>query len=233
MTISCAPSTRFSAAANRDDGVGVNRRRIRGAWGQWLRFLGALLIVPFAAYCAGLVWFVDSMPRDTSDDGSATDAIVVLTGGTARVRTGVELLEHGRAGKLLVSGVYRGVDVAELLRVQQRRPEAVECCIVLGYEAESTAGNAREAQAWVAREGISSLRLVTATYHMPRSMLEFRLAMPDTLIVPHAVMTDGFRRTGWWRHPGSLALAASEYHKFIATLVRSLGLTTRHRSASA
>jgi ABC-type lipoprotein export system ATPase subunit len=43
--------------------------------------------------------------------------------------------------------------------------------------------NAREAAAFAARENFTSLRLVTANYHMRRALLEFRRAMPDIEIV--------------------------------------------------
>ena len=105
----------------------------------WLRLLALLLAGPTTAYLVGLIWFAESIPRDAIDDGSTTDAIVVLTGGVARVRTGIELLSQNRARKLFVSGVYRGVDVQELLRTQRQAPDALECCIVLGYSAESSA----------------------------------------------------------------------------------------------
>lgn len=186
----------------------------------WLRLLALLLAVPGLGYVVGLIWFAESIPRDAGDDGAATDAIVVLTGGVARVRTGIELLSQSRARKLFVSGVYRGVDVQELLRTQRQAPEALECCIVLGYSAESTMGNAAETKAWMDKEGYRSIRLVTATYHMPRSLIEFRRAMPDSRIVAHPVAPDAFRREAWWAWPGTLRLVIGEYHKLIAAVLR-------------
>ena len=73
----------------------------------------------------------------------------------------------------------------------------------------------------MAREGLTSLRLVTASYHMPRSLIEFHSAMPGTPIVPHPVATDGFRREAWWAWPGTLRLVVSEYNKTLAALART------------
>jgi uncharacterized SAM-binding protein YcdF (DUF218 family) len=179
-----------------------------------------LLAVPLMVYGAGLIWFAESIPRAARDDGETTDAIVVLTGGAARLATGLDLLRGGRARKLFVSGVYRGVDVQELLRAQRQSPAAVECCIELGYSAESTEGNAAETRGWAEREGIRTIRLVTASYHMPRSLIEFRRAMPGLRILPHPVMPEAFRREAWWAWPGSLRLVVGEYHKLIAALLR-------------
>ena len=192
----------------------------RRSGASWLRLFALLLTVPLLVYGAGLAWFAESIPRASADDGETTDAIVVLTGGAARLATGLDLLRQGRARKLFVSGVYRGVDVQELLRAQRQSPQAVECCIELGYSAESTEGNATETRRWAEREAISSLRLVTASYHMPRSLIEFRRAMPGLRILPHPVMPDAFRREAWWAWPGSLRLVVGEYHKLLAALVR-------------
>lgn len=186
----------------------------------WLRLLALLLAGPALGYAVGLIWFAESIPREASDDGATTDAIVVLTGGVARVRTGIELLSQNRARKLFVSGVYRGVDVQELLRTQRQAPEALECCIVLGYSAESTMGNAAETKAWMEKEGYRSVRLVTASYHMPRSLIEFRRAMGDTRIIAHPVAPEAFRRDAWWAWPGTLRLVIGEYHKLIAAVLR-------------
>jgi uncharacterized SAM-binding protein YcdF (DUF218 family) len=171
-------------------------------------------------YLGGLVWFAATIPREGPLDARATDAIVVLTGGQLRLREGLRLLAEGKAKKLLVSGVARGVELQELLRVARHEPGAVECCVELGYDADSTAGNARETAAFMAREGYASLRLVTANYHMRRAVLEFRRAMPDILLIVQPVYPENFRIEDWWRWPGTYALLQAEYHKFAAALLR-------------
>jgi uncharacterized SAM-binding protein YcdF (DUF218 family) len=175
-----------------------------------------------AAYFAGLFWFAQTIPRGPASEAETTDGIVVLTGGPARLREGLRLLAEGKARKLLVSGVYRGVDVQELLRVARQTPESVECCVELGYAADSTHGNARETAAWMAREGFASVRLVTANYHMRRSLLEFARAMPEARVVAHPVFPEAFRIDAWWRFPGTYALVQAEYHKYVAALLRAL-----------
>jgi uncharacterized SAM-binding protein YcdF (DUF218 family) len=69
-------------------------------------------------------------------------------------------------------------------------------------------------------EGFSSLTLVTATYHMPRSLAEFHHALPEARIVPYPVFPENFKRDAWWRWPGSAALVLAEYHKFALTRLR-------------
>jgi len=204
----------------------------RGRTGtRLLRQVALLVALPAVAWCAGLVWFAETIPAGPDDDGRATDAIVVLTGGPARLKAGLDLLAAGRARKLFVSGVYRGVDVTELLRVGRQDPERLACCVVIGHEAESTAGNAAETRAWMTRESFSSLRLVTASYHMRRSLIEFRRAMPETTILPYAVAPDGFRRERWWAWPGTLRLVVSEYNKTIGALARAWLAAATERAA--
>ena len=186
-----------------------------------LAVVGAL-IAGAALWVGGLVWFGEQeVPRRVEEEAlfTNTDAIVVLTGGAGRLGIGIELLAQGRASKLFISGVYRGVDVAEILRVSRHDPEALECCIEVGYDATDTAGNARETARWMAAEGFQSLRLVTASYHMPRSLAEFRRAMPDVELVPHPVFTDTVRVEAWWSSPRSVGLIASEFTKYLVGIV--------------
>jgi uncharacterized SAM-binding protein YcdF (DUF218 family) len=190
---------------------GKQRRSFRG-----LRRTSLVLSVIFLGWAAGLYVFASLIPEPGDESLEKTDAIVVLTGGAGRVGEGLSLLEKGIAQKLFISGVYRGVDVQALLKLAQRAPGNLECCIALGYAADSTRGNAAETAEWIAREKFASVRLVTASYHMPRSLLEFRDALPlDVRLVPHPVFPAGFYAGNWWRWRGSARLAISEYHKYL------------------
>lgn len=187
-----------------------------------LRRAGIVALVLAILWLAGLWRFAAGLPHEIADPDRATDAIVVLTGGSLRVEGGLKLLAEGKAKKLFISGVYRGVDVTELLRVSRQSPDAVSCCVVLGHAADNTAGNAQETAQWMAGEGFHSLRLVTSSYHMPRSMLEFARAMPHTEIVPYPVFPEALRETPWWRSRTGALLIASEYTKYLVALVRPL-----------
>jgi uncharacterized SAM-binding protein YcdF (DUF218 family) len=188
------------------------------------RRLLALLVLLAALWVAGLVWFAEQIPsaEQTVIPDDVTDAVVVLTGGPLRLKAGLVVLETGKARKLFVSGVARGIDLADLFRAAQLPAPPPECCVVLGHAADNTEGNAIETRAWMAAEGLHSLRLVTASFHMKRSLLEFRRAMPDMVIVPHPVFQDGFMRDMWWAWPGTFALIAGEYNKYLAAVVRTL-----------
>jgi len=187
----------------------------------WLRTFAAVVALVFAATAAGMVWFVGHIPRRVVDPTTATDAIVVLTGGADRLATGLDLLAGGLAGKLFISGVYRGVEVKEILRVSRQTPSELQCCIELGHSAVDTAGNARETARWMRREGYRSIRLVTANYHMPRSLIEFRRVMPDITIVANPVFPRDVHVDGWWRWPGSASLVFVEFGKYLVARMRA------------
>lgn len=177
------------------------------------------------AWLLGLVWFAATVPGEVEDRATATDAIVVLTGGSERVATGVALLEAQLGRRLFVSGVHKGVEVADLLKTTRHhshpsgRPDLAGQ-IALGYEADDTVGNAAETAAWMRAEKVRTLRLVTAAYHMRRSLLEFRHAMPGAVIVPHPVFPDAVKQE-WWRWPGTAHLLATEWTKYLAAVLRN------------
>jgi len=185
----------------------VRPRRGRG----FLRFLGLLIAAGAGVWLVAFYQFASALPQSPDQPDETTEAIVVLTGGSERLAEGLSLLGEGRAGKVFVSGVYRGVDVAELLSATQSNGGSVSHRIALGHDADDTRGNARETAAWMADEGFQRLRLVTAAYHMPRSLFEFHQAMPEAEIIAHSVFPTNVRLDAWWRYPGTFALLAGEF----------------------
>ncbi|MEI6986236.1 MAG: YdcF family protein [Rhodospirillaceae bacterium] len=192
---------------------------------RWLFRLTSSAAISMTIWLAGLIWFAETIPRDSAAVTGPmaerrTDAIIVLTGGRGRLETGLELLAAGRAAKLFISGVYHSVDVRELLRVSRQKPVETECCIVLGYAADNTAGNATETATWMRAEHFTSLRLVTGNYHMRRSLLEFRKALPEADIVPHPVAPPNVRISDWWLWRRTTGLIVIEYNKYLMALAR-------------
>lgn len=181
----------------------------------------ALVIAAAAAvWAGGLVWF--ATPYSADDRTAPSDAIVVLTGGSLRVESGIDLLREGKGKALFISGVDRRVDLGELRRIVGAVPDWAACCIALGHDADNTLGNARETARWMQHRGYRSLRLVTSWYHMPRSRLEFERAMPGLEIIPHPVFPDRVKERQWWAWSGTAALLVNEYDKYLAALFRPL-----------
>ncbi|HEY1720062.1 MAG TPA: YdcF family protein [Magnetospirillaceae bacterium] len=174
-----------------------------------------VLVVAIAAWIRGLIWFADTVPEKIADTTMHTDAIVVLTGGHGRIEEGVALLREGMAKKLFISGVEERLDVADVLKSLHIPPDSTDSAIMLGHMADSTASNAAETSDWMHAQNFKSMRLVTSAYHMPRSLLEFRHAVPDLKIIPHPVFPDAVKQDRWWAWPGTAQLIAVEYVKYL------------------
>ena len=210
----------------------ADRRRRKHKWNRKV-LLGALIFFTIGNIVfVSLLNFVDQIPISALTNDEQTDAIVVLTGGSSRLEEGINLLAQRKAKKLFVSGVYRGVDVRRLLSLSQRAPDDLVCCIEIGHTATSTEGNATETKLWMDQEGYQSLRLVTASYHMPRSIREFQHHMPQVRLVPHAVFPAQFKRQQWWRWPGTASLILTEYAKYLMSSVRQTWDTGNTQTAS-
>jgi len=192
--------------------TGLLSRIIRG-----LAITGAAL---FALWVAGFIWF--ATPPSPENEAVSTDAIVVLTGGRLRLQSGMDLLRDGKGRKLFVSGVNQQVDLDALLRASGNAPEWASCCTSVGHDADNTLGNARETAQWMRQQGFNSLRLVTAWYHMPRSLLELDRAMPGIAIIAHPVFPDEVKREHWWKSPAAMLLLAGEYGKYLGALIRPI-----------
>jgi len=188
-----------------------------------IRWVLVTLTIMLALWLAALISYVYSIPKEATKDANTTDAIVVLTGGSLRIAYGFELLDKGRAKKLFVSGVAEDASLEELMvthRASQkvRAMAAKEPVIILDRVANSTRSNAAQTAQWVREQGIKSIRLVTANYHMRRSVMEFRRLMPDVTIIADPVFPENFHIEGWWRDEVSRELALSEFHKFMVVL---------------
>jgi uncharacterized SAM-binding protein YcdF (DUF218 family) len=185
-----------------------------------LNGLLALLI----AWLVGLALFVQdalSFPEGKLDNAPKADGIVVLTGGTARMEAGYDLLAGNAAPKLLVSGIDPRADTKKLVPASHPARKKLNCCITFGPTAADTYGNAREAAAWAEHEKMKSLLVVTSHYHMRRSLFEFHLAMPEVELKPYALVPGQVRLSEWWNYPGTASLLMSEYTKLLLAYARA------------
>jgi uncharacterized SAM-binding protein YcdF (DUF218 family) len=188
------------------------------------RIVHALLLV-LVAWLAGFLAFAAAIPATVRDPERPVDAIVVLTGGDSRLAEGFALLDQGLAKKMLISGVSNGVDMPALLQTldgsAQPNQAVVDCCVTLGYDARSTEGNARESLRWLGENKFTTIRLVTANYHMNRSLLEFHRVMPEIAIIPNPVFPRQMQDPYWFARPGTVFLLFNEYHKYLAAAARA------------
>jgi len=171
-----------------------------------------LIKAPFyliAAWLLGFGYFTLTLPQAVPEGATPkSDGIIVLTGGAGRLEAGLALLEAKVADRMLISGVNPVVEPRELSALTGTEEALFTCCVDLDRAAPNTAGNATESNLWAQAHGYSTLVLVTADYHMPRSLILFRRAMPQATIFAHPVK-------GEW----PVLYLANEYNKYVFTLI--------------
>lgn len=182
----------------------------------------AIIGVVALIWLAGLFAFAHRVRELTpAEDPARADAIVALTGPSAeRVNAAIRLLEQGKGERVLISGVNREVRRRELRAVVPGSSRLFNCCVDLGFEAENTAGNAQEIAAWARAKGYDDLIVVTSDYHMPRSLVEIRGAMPGVKLTPYAVSTPSLDNARWWRAAVTARRMTLEYMKYLVALGR-------------
>ena len=163
------------------------------------RALSFLLLL----YVLGYALFVVLLPTPAGDE--RTDGIVVLTGGAGRLERGIDLVERGRAQRLLISGVDRTVRPIELAERYKADEALFECCIDLGRESVDTRSNGTETARWVRAKKFKSIRLVTTDWHMPRALFELSQALDENVeVLADAVDSDP-----------SFRVLFTEYNKYL------------------
>jgi uncharacterized SAM-binding protein YcdF (DUF218 family) len=178
-----------------------------------------LLIAMLIAAALGFPIFVWSLARDAAEPKPA-DGIVVLTGGEDRLPAAVKLLSAHKGNRLLISGVHQETTRKEILERVGGDASLFACCVDLGRSAGNTIGNAGETAAWAAENKYDSIIVVTASYHMPRTLLELQAASPDIHFVPYPVFPEGVQLTHWWSDPRTTGVLIAEYGKYLAAVVR-------------
>jgi uncharacterized SAM-binding protein YcdF (DUF218 family) len=70
------------------------------------------------------------------------------------------------------------------------------------------------------------MRLVTADYHMPRALIEFRMEAPDLQIVANPIRPSRTQNMPWWRDRPMFGLLLGEYGKYLVAKWRYLFVRT-------
>lgn len=181
-----------------------------------------LAAAAFLALLLGFVSFANGVRGLAPPVGPLkADAIVALTGGSLdRLREGVRLLRDGAGQRLLISGVNPAATDADIAQALEVEEKLLACCIDLGRSAVDTIGNAAETAQWAKAREYDTLILVTEDYHMPRSLLELRIAMPEVRLIPYPVSSRTTRPEVWRNEPRVAGKLAAEYLKLLTIQAR-------------
>lgn len=186
---------------------------------------GAVILAAVAGACllllAGFGWFLHRTAAPLEIPAHA-DGIVVLTGGEDRIQAALRLLADGRADRLLVTGIGGGAMLRELAARTGINAAPLAARVTLGRGAATTYGNAAETAVWARTNGVTSLIVVTAFYHMPRALTEIGRALPGVRLYAAPVRPPEMRRHDGLTSWSGVRLMTEEYGKFLAA---QLGLT--------
>jgi uncharacterized SAM-binding protein YcdF (DUF218 family) len=191
----------------------------------FFRRLLIIIMIPITLWVIGFNIFIFTTKRQLQDEQTTTQAVVVLTGGRERLKTGFQILCSKQSEMIFISGVHPEETFKSLLKTVELpdslclNRESLTAVTYLGYTARNTKENAQETARWVKQMSITSLRLVTSAYHMPRSLLELRHLLPHITIIPHPIFPSGYDRFPW-RRKGVFRLMFFEYNKFLLTFIR-------------
>jgi uncharacterized SAM-binding protein YcdF (DUF218 family) len=189
---------------------------------NWLAVIGFFAVVGVAIWFGSFIAFAFTVANLQPTGFEKADGIVVLTGGRERIRGAMALLREGKGRRLLITGVHHSTRSEDLARTGEASEDLLTCCIDLGFEAETTIGNAHEAAEWAHRNGFASLIVVTSAYHLPRSLTEFASALPDVTLQPYPIHHAELDLKHWYASADASKLLFEEYVKYTLVRMRAL-----------
>ncbi len=126
-------------------------------------------------------------PNSWTEDVSA-DCAVVLTGGTNRIREGIDLLSRRAVQKLIISGVNPQADFKSIFPIWVYYGNIPEQDVILERRSLTTYGNAQQTLPLVEALRCRDVVLITSRTHMRRAMGTFMAEFPDGFpLIPRAV----------------------------------------------
>ena len=161
------------------------------------------------------------------DPINLSSKVVILTGGTNRIKEGFEViykLDKKSITNLnvLVSGTGKGF--SKLSLQEKLNPgfdlRLIECCVELDSVSHNTYSNAIETSKWVSKNNIEEILLITSNYHIPRSILEFQNKMPNLKILYYPIIPKKHQINKWLKSFETFSLIFIEYCKYIIANVR-------------
>jgi uncharacterized SAM-binding protein YcdF (DUF218 family) len=212
------------AGPGRSMGVAVARKRRPAGF---VRVAALAVLSALVLFFGGFAFFATHVSRMATPQNPPTaDAIIVLTGGQARLDAALNLLKSGKGERLLISGVHPSTNSKVLQATTGSDTKLFSCCVDIDHAAMDTIGNAEESAKWVRRHDYGRVILVTNNYHMPRSLLEMGRLLDREELDPYPVVNSNLDNGGWIKRPEALRVLFTEYNKYLLALARGAMPTT-------
>ena len=180
-----------------------------------------------AIFFIQLFFFKEKVLSFQKYNNTKSSNIVILTGGTNRIKDGLNIINHFDKSKrtnfkILVSGTGKGFSKNSLIKQigPNFNPKLVECCIYLDSVSKDTLTNAIETSKWANRNDLKEFILITSNYHMPRAILEFKNVMPNHKIYTFPITPRKHNIKEWMRSYETFSLIFKEFCKYIVSNLR-------------
>jgi len=186
-----------------------------------------LLTSMFTLFFITLNNFKENILSLTKYNNKESLNIVILTGGTNRIKDGLKIIEDFKKSKkinykILVSGTGMGFTKSSLKKKlgPNFNPKLIQCCVDLDSVSKNTFTNASETFKWAKKNDIKEFILITSNYHMPRAILEFKNIMPKLKIYTYAIIPKKHNIENWLNSYETFNLIFIEYCKYIIASLR-------------
>jgi len=159
------------------------------AWRKRPGFYFAVLsLILFTVAFGREYQIISSQPIHSWSVDINADCAVVLTGGSNRVREGLDLLSRGQVKKLIISGVFANANLRDIFPLWPFYGDVSEKDVVLERRSTTTFGNAQQSLSLVEALSCRDVALVTSNFHMYRALQTFQASYPETIqLLPFAV----------------------------------------------
>jgi uncharacterized SAM-binding protein YcdF (DUF218 family) len=171
-----------------------SRRRTKIAVWFFCTLLIIIIFIKFLREYAA----IEATPIHSWVTDQASDCAVVLTGGSGRVKEGMDLLARKAVRKLIISGVNPQAEWRDIFPNWPFYQDVQESDIVLERRSRTTFGNAQQSLAVAEALGCRDLIVITSQTHLTRAIKTFRAEFDGRMHVEGRAVRGGSDDSSWF-----------------------------------
>ncbi len=181
-----------------------------------MRILKSILSLAIILSIIILIMFVDFVYKTYTykQKDIKTDAIVVFAGGKGRIEEAIRLFRTNKGEYLFLVGLDPSVRLKDIYQHKPKDPPIEK--IILEKLSKNTFENALFSRDLLVEKNIKSIQLITSRYHMKRSSLLLRSALPKNVSIHSYPVDTANLKENWWSDKASLILLSKEFYKYCA-----------------
>ena len=155
-----------------------------------------------------------------SDKLTKADVIIVISGGSDRIKHAINLYHEGFASKMILSGAAKKgpVSNAKAMQIEASKAGVLNDDIILEEKATSTYENAIFTKKIIKSQGFHKIILVTSPYHQRRAYETFKYVLSDLSVqILNSPSSDesSWKTDSWWYSKEDSKMTKNELLKII------------------